>query len=350
MPSAQTKICRAYVANADSRSISVLSLDQDSGAVTLLQTVEVSGSVMPLAISPDKRFLFASLRSVPFSVASFAVDAASGALTGVATSALPDSMASITVDPSGRWLLAASYGGHKVSVSPIGVGGVVGPAVQVLATGLNAHCVVLDATGQCAYVTNLGSDQILQFNFDVNTGQLSALTAAAGALTMRKGAGPRHLVLHPKGQHAYVLNELDAGVDLLAVDGHTGELRRIEHWSSMPAMPAKATATPWAADIHLSPDGRFLYTSERNTNTLAMWNVNASNGHLRLLGHVPTEQQPRGFAIDPSGRWLLAVGQASHSLTAYAIDAETGHLSATSRLTVGQNPNWVEIVVLSGPS
>lgn len=346
MPSAQTKISRAYVANADSRSISVLSLDQDSGAVALLQTVAVSGSVMPLAISPDKRFLFASLRSVPFSVASFAVDAASGALTEVATSALPDSMASITVDPSGRWLLAASYGGHKVSVSPIGVGGVVGPAVQVLATGLNAHCVVLGATGQHAYVTNLGSDQILQFNFDVNTGQLSALTAAPGALAMRQGAGPRHLVLHPKGQHAYVLNELDAGVDLLAVDANTGELTRREHWPSM--LPA-SSAKPWAADIHLTPDGRFLYTSERNTNTLAMWNVNASNGHLRLLGHVPTEQQPRGFAIDPSGRWLLAVGQASHAMTVYAIDAKTGHLRATSRLAVGKNPNWVEIVTLPGP-
>jgi 6-phosphogluconolactonase len=329
----------AYVSNADSQDIRVLRLDRDKGAVQALQTVDTGGMVMPLALSPDKRFLYAALRSEPFSVATFAIDPRSGALTRVGTAPLPDSMANIMTDRTGRWLFAASYGGNKVSVSPIGADGIAGAAVSVLPTGKNAHAAIIDAANKNLLVTNLGSDQVLQFGFDAATGKLTPNTPAAFAT--RAGAGPRHLVFHPDGKHAYLLYELDASLDLLAYDAQHGTLKAVKTWSTL---PAGFTGKPWAADLHLTPDGKFLYTSERNSNTIAMWKVDAASGEVTLIGHQPTEKQPRGFQVDSTGQWLLAVGQASNGLTAYRIDPVSGKLTAAASLPMGKNPNWVEIV------
>jgi 6-phosphogluconolactonase len=109
-------------------------------------------------------------------------------------------------------------------------------------------------------------------------------------------------------------------------------------------MPAGSPEKPSAADLHIAPNGRFLYASERTTSTLAAFRIDAASGRLSALGHTPTETQPRGFAIDPRGSFLLAVGQKSHHLRVYAIDQETGQLAARQRYLMGENPNWVEIV------
>jgi 6-phosphogluconolactonase len=331
----------AYVSNADSREISVLKLDRDKGAVQAIQTVDTGGMVMPMALSPDKHFLYAALRSEPFSVITFTIDSRSGALTRAGTAPLPDSMANIMTDRTGRWLFAASYGGHKISVSPIGADGVARPAISVLPTGKNAHAAIIDAANRNLLVTNLGSDQVLQFAFDAANGKLTPNTPAA--FVTRTGGGPRHLVFHPDGKHAYLLYELDASLDLLAYDGQQGTLKLVKTWSTL---PSGFTGKPWAADLHLTPDGKFLYTSERNSNTIAMWKVDAANGEVSLIGHQPTEKQPRGFQVDPSGEWLLAVGQLSNGLTAYRIDGTTGKLTPVTSLPVGKNPNWVEVISL----
>lgn len=331
----------AYVSNADSHDITVLELDRDQGTLRTLQTVDAGGAVMPLALSPDRRFLYAALRSEPFSVASFAVDGRTGALAQIGTAPLPDSMANIMTDRTGRWLFAASYPGHKISVSPIGDDGVAGAPVAVLPTGRNAHAAIVDPGNRFLFVTNLGSDQVLQYRFDAATGRLTPNDPPAFAT--RAGAGPRHLVVHPNRKHAYLLHELDATVDLLAFDAQRGTLSLVKTW---PTLPAESAVKPWAADLHLTPDGRFLYTSERNSSTLALWKVDAASGELTLVAHQPTEKQPRGFQIDPTGTWLLAAGQASNQLTAYRIDAASGKLTPQATLPTGKNPNWVEIVDL----
>jgi 6-phosphogluconolactonase len=331
----------AYVANADSREIGILRLDRARGSLELIGKAAAGGAVMPLAPSPDKRFLYASLRSEPFSVASFAIDPHTGALSRIGTAPLPDSMANIVVDRTGQWLFAASYGGDKISLSRIGEDGVAGPAVSELPTGKHAHAAIIDATNRHLYVTNLGSDQVLQFRFDAASGKLTPKDRPP--FKSRPGSGPRHFIIAPSGRHAYLLNELDATVDLLAVDADQGTLTLVNTW---PTLPPGADVKPWAADIHITPDGRFVYTSERNTSTLAMWKVDAATGELTLMGHVPTETQPRGFQVDSTGEWLLAVGQVSNSLTAYRIDAATGKLTPKVQVPMGRDPNWVEIVDL----
>ncbi|MEJ6023143.1 lactonase family protein [Ramlibacter sp. PS4R-6] len=338
---ATSSTAAAYVSNADSKEITVLKLDRAKGTVQVTQTLEVGGTVMPMALSPDKRFLYAALRSEPFSVASFSIDPATGALKRIGTAPLPDSMANIMTDRTGRWLFAASYGGNKISVSPIGSDGLAGGAVAVIPTGKNAHAAIIDASNRNLLVTNLGSDQVLVFKFDAASGKLAPAEPAAFAT--RAGAGPRHLVLHPNGKHAYLLHELDATVDLLGFDADRGNLKLLKTW---PTLPQGSTVKPWASDIHVTPDGKYLYTAERNTHTIAMWKIDAANGELTLVGHQPTEKQPRGFQVDSTGTWLLAVGQTSHQMTAYKIDPATGKLSQAAQLPMGKNPNWVEIVDL----
>jgi 6-phosphogluconolactonase len=330
-----------YVSNADSKEISVLRLDEDKGDLALVQTLPVGGQVMPMAASPDRRFLYAAMRSQPYTVASFAIDARDGRLSPIGTAPLSDSMASIAVDRIGRTLFAASYGGHKLSVSPIGRDGVAGAATQVVPTGQNAHAVLVDPSNRHVLVTNLGADAVMQLRFDATTGQVSPNTPPTHAT--RAKAGPRHLVFHPNGRFVYLLNELDASVDALAFDPQQGTLATLQ---TLTTLPAGFGAKPWAADLHLTPDGRFLYTSERTSSTLAAFAVDAATGRLRLLGHTPTEKQPRGFNIDPSGRYLVAVGQLSHAVTLYAIEGESGALKPLKSYSLGQNPNWVEIVTL----
>jgi 6-phosphogluconolactonase len=331
----------AYVANADSHDISVLRLDAATGVLTPIQQPAVGGTVMPLAVSPDRRFLYASIRSEPFEVLSFAIDAQSGALAPLGRNPLPASMCWISTDRSGRFLLGASYGGSTIAVSPIEASGVAGPAQQTAATAPNAHAVQADPANRFLFASCLGGGVVLGYRFDAASGHIEA--SEAMTWQARAGAGPRHFAFHPAAPFVYLLNELDAGVDVLAFDARQGVLSRVQ---TIDSLPPGFSGEPWAADIHLTPDGRLLYTSERRSSTLAAFAVDAASGRLTLVGHVPTETQPRGFAIDPSGVWLLAVGQLSHRLSVHAIDRATGRLTKHGEYGVGRNPNWVEVVAL----
>ncbi len=331
----------AYVSNADSREIIVLRLAED-GTLTEIERVTTPGTVMPLALSPDRRFLYAALRSEPFGVASYRIDGQTGRLAHVATSPLPASMPYLATDRAGRFLLSASYQSAVAAVSAIDAEGRVGAApVQVLNTAPNAHCIVTDSANRFAFVPCLGGDQVMQLRFDAASGQLSP--NAPAEMPTPKGSGPRHIVFHPEGRLAFLLNELDASVLSLAYNPSAGTLAAL---GAASALPPNFSGKPWAADIHVTPDGRSLYASERTSSTLAGFRIEAADGLLTPIGHWPTEAQPRGFAIDPSGRFLLSTGQVSNSLTAYAIDAASSKLTPLKRYPTGANPNWVEIVEL----
>ncbi len=330
-----------FVANADSADISVLAMGPGPGALAPLQRLDAGGTVMPLAVSPDRRFLYASIRSEPVSVLSLAIDPHSGRLTRLGKAPLPASMCWILTDRSGRFLLSASYGRSVVAVSPIDEDGIARAPQQVLATAPKAHSVRTDPSNRFAFVACLGGVVVMQLHFDASSGRLSANDPPA--MRPHDAASPRHFVFHPTAPFVYLLNELDARIDVLSFDAERGLLGPGQ---SIDTLPSGFSGEPWAADIHITPDGRFLYTSERRSSTLAAFAVDASSGRLALVGHVPTEPQPRGFAIDPSGRWLLAVGQMSNHLSRYAIDPASGHLAKQEECAVGRNPNWVEIVAL----
>ncbi|GAB4563144.1 MAG: beta-propeller fold lactonase family protein [Rhizobacter sp.] len=330
-----------YVSNADSGSISVLQLDERSGELCSRQTLELGGMLMPMAVSGDKRFLYVARRSEPLAAVTLGIDARNGQLTRLGEAALPASMANIALDASGRWLFSASYGGNLVALSPIGADGLPQLAKQVIPTGPKAHAMRSDPANRFVFATSLGAGQVLQFMFDAARGEL--VPNVPPALVLRPEAGPRHFVFHPSAPFVYLLNELDASIDVLAFDRERGTLR---HLNTVSTLPAGFSGEAWAADLHLTPDGRFLYSSERRTNTLAAFAVHAGTGRLSLISHTPTQAQPRGFAITPSGRHLIAAGQLSHRVGVHAIDTNSGELRLVSEHKVGLNPNWVEAIQL----
>jgi 6-phosphogluconolactonase len=330
-----------YVSNADSGDISVLALDEAGGALATLQTMPCRGVVMPMAVSPDRRVLYAARRNEPYTVLAFAIGAGDGHLQPLAEATLPASMAHIAVDGSGRWLFSASYHGNQLAMSPIDAKGRPAAASWVMPTGPKAHAMRADPGNRFAFATSLGGGLLMQFHFDAATGSLTPNTPATVA--SRPGAGPRHLAFHPNGEFVYLINELDATLDVYSLDRATGTLRGLQ---TIGAMPPGFSAEPWAAELRLTPDGRFLYASERRSSTLAGFAVDGASGRLTPIGHWPTQLQPRGFAISPSGRHLIAAGQLSHAVGLYGIDDRTGALSLRHEHDVGHNPTWVEAVEL----
>jgi len=317
---------------------------------------------MPMAVSPDKRFLIAAVRSKPFQAYSYSIDKSSGALNLVGTGALAESYPYIAFDRSGRFLLGASYGANQVGVNPVGADGRVGEPLQVIPTARNAHSIRTDNTNRFVFVPHLGTDQVFQFLFDEKSGRLSANTPPV--LQLKQGSGPRHLIVSSDNRFVYLLNELTGMVTTLSLDPNAGTLKELDSVSVLPpdtklvtGAPRGAVGTPganqgprntdndiWASDIHLTPNGRFLYAAERTSSTLGAFLVATASGKLTYLGSTPTEKQPRGFNVDPTGRFVVVSGELSDTISSYAIDAETGALKLIGRYPTGKGTNWVEIV------
>ncbi len=297
---------------------------------------------MPLALGPDHRYLYAAVRVAPFSVASFAIHADSGRLESLGLAPLPDAMAYIATDRTGRYLLSASYVGAKLALSRIGEGGVVeGPALQAIDTPPKAHCILATPSNRHVIATCLGGDVLLRFELDAAAGRLRSESAPLQRI--RSGAGPRHFVFSPDGRFLYLLNELDATIDVHAMDAQTA---RLEARQSVALLPAGFPRPLAAADIHVTPDGRFLYASERASSRIFGFAVEPASGALSPVESIATEPSPRGFAISPDGQFLLAAGQVSHRLSLYSIDPEGGRLTKMLDCPAGSNPNWIEFIAL----
>lgn len=333
-----------YIGNAESNDIHVLKLDKANGDLAPVQVapfpgIDKTGPSTPLAVSPDRKYLYAGVRAAPFTAVGFAIDAASGRLQHTANGPLADSMAYIATDRSGKYLLSASYGGHKVTVNPIAPAGRVQPPQQVVTTGLNAHAIIASPDNRFVLATNLGSNVVLQFKFDAATGNLTQ-NAPPNAVAPDK-SGPRHVVFHPNRKYAYLITELSGDIIAFRYNAQAGTLKAFQ---TVSVMPPGSSAKPWAADLQITRDGRFLYGSERTTSTLTGFGVDAATGRLTRIGDVPTQKQPRGFGIDPNSKYLFAVGELSNALTAYRIDGKNGALTAIKDYSVGKKPNWVEVV------
>lgn len=333
-----------YVSCADAGHIAVFAMDRATGALRPRGSFAVPGPAgpamsMPLALSPGGRVLHAAVRLAPYPVSSFAIDPVSGGLTRIGGTDLPAAMAYIVVEPSGRNLLGASYPGAMVSSHAIGGDGAVfGPARQIIDTPLRAHAIITDAAGRCAYVPCLGGDVVLQLAVDTDTGRLTQV----GRMPTATGAGPRHMRFAPGGRFAYVVGELDATVTACAVDASGGLHAR--HSQAM--LAAGTTGRIAAADLQITGDGRFLYATERMTNIIAAWRLDAATGAMTPIGQVPAEPGPRGIAIDPAGRFLLCAGQTTGAIATYAIDQATGGLARIATTHAGANANWIEFLDL----
>jgi 6-phosphogluconolactonase len=334
-----------YVANADGQDISVFRLEPDGAleacARVAVQTPPQAGRSMLLAFSVDERFLYAAYSSgaAQFAAATFAIDASNGTPVPLGTAALADAMAYMVTDRTGRFLLCASYAGNKVTVNAIGADGLVGALVQSIDTAPKAHCIVTDGSNRHVLHTSLGGDLIYQQHFDERTGTLAPNVPAT--IAMAPESGPRFIASSPDGRFVYVNGELDGSIAVHPYDGNTGTLQPRIQCASV--LPPGFSGKPWAADMRLTPDGGFLYASERTSSTVSAFTVDRVSGLLRPAGVVPATRQPRALAIDPTGRYLIVAGQLSNSILCLSIDQRTGALTPLHEHPVGRNPTWIEI-------
>lgn len=339
-----------YVSNAEDGDIGMYTLRPD-GTLQPGPRFKAGPMVMPMSVSPDKRFLVAAVRSKPFSAYTYGIDRGTGALKLLGSGPLAESFPYITHDRTGRWLLSASYGAHLVSVNPVKPDGTVGEPSQVIPTARNAHAIITEKANRFVFVPHLGTDQVFQFTFDEKSGRLAANTPPV--LQLKTGNGPRHLVASPDNRFVYLLNELTATVTTLSLEN--GVLREISSASALPPESKLGPGMPrpqpgrdvsqdiWASDIHVTPNGRFLYAAERTSSSIGAFSVDPASGRLSYLGSTSTEKQPRGFRIDPTGRFLVVSGEKSDTLSSYRIEP-SGLLLHVAKAPAGKGANWVEIV------
>jgi 6-phosphogluconolactonase len=175
------------------------------------------------------------------------------------------------------------------------------------------------------------------------------------------GSGPRHFALAPDNKFLFLSNERDGTIYSFKIDKQTGVLNEVQRLPILPSNKGndsslseskgtqsntnkKKVENAGVADIHVAPNGKWLYVSERVNNTISLFTVNDKTGNLIFGGNYKTETTPRGFNIDPSGNYLLAAGQKSGYVSVYTIDQRNGELKFKHRIESGKDPNWIEIV------
>lgn len=351
-----------YVSNAHDGEIAVLHLDAGRGMLTPHARVSADEAVMPLALAPDRNTLYAATRGEQKQILAYAIDPHDGNLALRTRTPIESSLAYLCAEPRGRFLLGASYGEHRLSLYRAeDVENGRGVPMQVVEGIEHAHCVIVSDDGRFAYVSSLGSDRVFGFALEA-AGALRAI----GTVDLAAGFGPRHLRFSPQGEVLYVLSEFRATVAVFARDAATGQLSALgvspratelaylndgfaRPNAAHPVQPDPAVLARlvWAADIHCSPDGRFVYASERTSSRLFAMRV-ATDGTLEPVSSVETETQPRGFRLDPSGRFLVACGEKSPHVSLYRVDPQSGALTLASRCAGGQGANWIEIVAAQG--
>jgi 6-phosphogluconolactonase len=269
--------------------------------------------------SPDRKFLYScgSQRLLTFSIG------ADGALTLASEAPSPGGPCYVDVHPSGRWAATANYGAGTTLLFP--AGGAKGEALTQT-SGPQSHSTRFHPSGRFLYTLSVAGKKITRFQVDEATGKTTPWELAMD------GLGPRHIAFSPKGDFAYVVHERPIRVSSLKVDEETGKLTPIGDWPALPPGAAEKKQLA-AAEIAVTPNGRFVYASVRDftkegeLNGLAVFSVNSS-GALSQVEFAPSKGvSPRGFVIDPSGTLVVLLNEITEALRVFRIDPETGRLS-----------------------
>lgn len=330
-----------YVTASEEDRILIFEMDSRTGKLDERGAVSVQGRPAPLALDPDRKFLYVGRRDVP-AVTTFSIDPGTGGLSPLGTADLDADPCYLATDRTGRFLFSAYYTAGNAGVHPIGEDGVVGsPPTEWVATAKGAHSMQTDPSNSFAFVPHIGGgtgpNHILQFRFDGGTGRLTPNTPARVS-PPSDGEGPRHFCFHPTRDIVYFSNEQGCSVTAYNFDASTGTLSAFQTVSTL---PEEYDGNNSCAQIQIVPSGKFLYAPNRGHNSIACFAIDASNGRLTSIGRMPTEPVPRAIGVDPSGNFLLAAGLDSGRLASYRIDGETGELKPLEVYDAGKGPMWV---------
>ena len=327
-----------YVSLSGENRIAVFRLDESSGALEAAGSLAVDGSPGSIALDPSGRRLYVALRSTG-KLAALRADPRTGELTVAHETTVGESSPYVITAAGGRYLLSAYYRAGKVMVHSIGDDGALSAApLQTIDTAPRAHCIRPDPSGKFVFVPHTAPNAVFQFRLDADAGRLVANTPPE--VETPPDTGPRHIFFHPTAAFAYVANEQGSSVTAYRFDRASGTLDPLQTLSTLPEGFEKRNS---CADVEVTPDGRFVYVSNRGHDSLAGFRVDAADGTLTPIGRFPTEQTPRSFNIDPTGRYIVAAGQASGRLATYRLE-DDGQLNRLTTYPVGDGPAWVLIV------
>lgn len=346
--------------NKGSQGIYLCQLDPLTGELTQAGVTKGVDNPSYLVIDAPRKRLFAVNETLEFkgrpggSVSAFAIEPFTGDLQLINEQySHGGAPCYLTVDQNGRFLFVANYLGSIVAVLPITPDGVLQDASHIIThTGHSEnpkrqeaphpHSVNLDPTDQFLFVPDLGLDKVMAYQFNPTDGRLTANKQPW--TTTVPGSGPRHMVFHPNLGRAYIINELSSTITSYIYDNILGELKQFQTISTV---PPDYSGSNISADLHLSPNGRFLYGSNRGHDSIAHYSVDQETGRLTLIDIVSTRgMKPRGFAIDPNGTCLLAANQDSNSIVSFWIDQGSGALSPTGHQVDIPSPVCLKFISL----
>ncbi len=327
--------------------------DPETGVLSVPEVATPTEQPSFLALHPSHQVLYAVNEISDYqddesgAVSAFTIDYETGILTELnQVSTHGAQPCYLTTDRSGQWLFVANYAGGSVAVFPIDVTGGLGESTQLLRyvgsgrdperqASPHPHAVTISEDNRYLYVSDLGLDRIYIHRFNVVTGQL--LPSDPAFVQTEAGAGPRHLTFAPGTDSFYGINELNNTVTVYDMDPATGRLTAVQTLSTL---AEGFTGENTAAEIAVSSQG-FVYASNRGEDSIAIFRRNPADGRLTPAGRVPSGgKTPRSFALSPDERFLYVVNQESNSLTTFAV-GEDGGLTPIGTLTDVTSPSAV---------
>jgi 6-phosphogluconolactonase len=323
-----------------SKGIYVYRFDASTGDAQPVSVTDTGTNLSYLALSPDGRFVYAANETGgkdPGKVIAYSFDSLSGKLGFIdERESGGDFPCYVSVDASDRWVAVANYGGGNLSAFPIGSDGSLGPSAQLIqheGKGSNpqrqekphVHSTVFTPDQHFLLTPDLGLDKV--FIYDFRPDDPTPLSGASTPfIVTRPGSGPRHIDFSPDHRYMYLIEELSGEVEVFGYS--KSKFIPVQRIASV---IKDTSADKGSADIHLSPDGKFLYASNRGiTNNIAIYAVHTGSGKLKLLGFQDVlGAKPRNFAIEPSGHFLLVANQDSNNIVIFRRDPQTGMLTPT---------------------
>ena len=341
----------SYTNTEKTNGIAVYNFDANTGEASLRSKVTTVQNPSFLTISNDRKNVYAVSEVADGKVNAFSFNSKSGELQYLnSVSSGGNGPCYVSVDEKKQYVFAANYGGGSLSAIKINKDGSLSNQIQTIqqtGSGVNqsrqskphVHSVVLSPDDRFLFAADLGTDKVNIYRFNA-TAERPLAPAKMPFATVEPGGGPRHLSFHPNGKYAYLVLEMEAAVAVF--DYHNGELKSKQSISMLsPDFKGKVGA----ADIHISPDGKFLYTTNRGEANDIIVCAIAKDGRLKYAGrHSGSINNPRNFAIDPTGKFVLIANQNTNDIVIFKRNSTTGLLTETAQKITVDKPVCVKFV------
>lgn len=343
-------------AGGDQGAIHSFDFDLSTGSLKPLHRTTTVQNPFFLALSPDKKFLY-SIHALKFGskeaeeIAAFKLLGTDGKLELLNKQSARGSAACyLHVDNPGKTVVVANYSSGSVASLPVKEDGSLGEAAsffQHAGSSVNparqkephAHCIVVSPDNKYAFAADLGLDQVLCYKLDSKQGKITANDPPFARTPA--GAGPRHLTFHPNGKKVYVINELLNSVTLFDYDSTKGSLREEQTISTL---PGDFKGTSYCADLKITPDGKYLYGTNRGHDSIACYSIGA-DGKLTLVNIEPSlGKGPQNLAITSKGEWLLCANMPGKNVAIFRIDPKTGKIKPVGEPVSMPSPSCIMLV------